>query len=203
MRRWWRGKARGLFAVSTLTFIAEMTKALAWPTAIVVLSLIFRRHFSGLLEGVKLRRVQKGEWLADFETVAQEVRAELPSEGRTTGETVQTQSPLSDETKRLVELAPTAAVSQAWNQLEDRVIAVAANAGIKQSRLPEVLRAMVDKGVIKPSVSDSVLGLRNMRNLAVHAPSDRLTQSQAQEYLVMVEAIMWTLQRSLDLRAPG
>ena len=189
--------------MSTLTFIAEMTKALAWPTAIVVLSLIFRRHFSGLLEGVKLRRVQKGEWLADFETVAQEVRAELPSEGRTTGETVQTQSPLSDETKRLVELAPTAAVSQAWNQLEDRVIAVAANAGIKQSRLPEVLRAMVDKGVIKPSVSDSVLGLRNMRNLAVHAPSDRLTQSQAQEYLVMVEAIMWTLQRSLDLRAPG
>jgi len=147
-----------------------MTKALAWPIAIVVLSLIFRQHFGGLLEGVKLRRVQKGEWLADFETVAQEVRAELPSQGRTLSETVHSEPSLTEETKRLVELAPAAAVSQAWNQLEDRVIAGAASTGITQTRLPEVLRAMVDKGIIKPSVSDSILGLRNMRNLAVHAP---------------------------------
>jgi len=184
--------------VNTLTFIAEMTKALAWPIALVVLGLVFKQHFGGLLEGVKLRRVQKGEWLADFETVAQEVRAELPSPGRSTSETVHTESPLADETKRLIDLAPSAAVSQAWNQLEDRVIAAAASTGITQTRLPEILRAMVNKGLIKPSVSDSILGLRNMRNLAVHAPSDRLTQSQASEFVIMVEAIMWTLQRSLD-----
>jgi hypothetical protein len=184
--------------VNTLTFIAEMTKALAWPTAIVVLSLIFRQHFGGLLEGVKLHRVQKGEWLADFETVAQEVRAELPGQGRIPSESAHTESPLAGETKRLIDLAPAAAVSQAWNQLEDRVIAAATSTGITQTRLPEVLRAMVDKGIIKPSVSDSILGLRNMRNLAVHAPADRLTQSQAREFVIMVEAIMWTLQQSLD-----
>ena len=35
--------------------------------------------------------------------------------------------------------------------------------------------------VIQSSVGDSVLGLRNMRNLAVHAPTDRLTPKHARE----------------------
>ena len=184
--------------MDTLTFIAEMTKALSWPIALVVLSFVFRRHFTGLLEGVRLRRFQKGEWLADFETVAQEVREELPSQSQTLGGSAQSEHLLGEEAKRLVDLAPTAAVSQAWNQLEDRVVAAATRAGITQTRLPEVLRNMVDKGIIKPSVSDSILGLRNMRNLAVHAPSDRLTHDQAREFIVMVEAIMWTLQKNIN-----
>lgn len=177
-----------------------MTKALAWPLALVVLGLIFRSHLSGLLEGVRLRRVKKGEWLADFETVAQEVRAELPSQGQVPGQAGRSETSLIDENERLLDVAPAAAVSQAWNQLEDRVTAVANSAGIAQKRLPELLRTLVEKGVIKPSVSDSILGLRNMRNLAVHAPPDRLSATQAREFLTMVEAIIWTLQQ--DLKRP-
>jgi len=183
--------------VSTLTFISEMTKALAWPLALVVLGLIFRSHLSGLLEGVRLRRVQKGEWLADFETVAQEVRAELPGQGQVLGQARDSEVSLIEENERLLDVAPTAAVSQAWNQLEDRLTSVASSAGIAQKRLPELLRTLVEKGVIKPSVSDSILGLRNMRNLAVHAPPDRLSTTQAREFLTMVEAIIWTLQQNL------
>lgn len=183
--------------MNALTFIAEMTKALAWPLGLVVLGLIFKSHLRGLLEGVRLRRVQKGEWLADFETVAREVRAELPGQDQVLGQAKGSEISLIEENERLLEIAPTTAVSQAWNQLEDRLTSVASSAGIAQKRLPELLRTLVEKGVIKPSVSDSILGLRNMRNLAVHAPPDRLSTTQAREFLTMAEAITWTLQQSL------
>ena len=77
---------------------------------------------------------------------------------------------LPEETENLAEIAPATAVSQVWNQVEDRVAAVAARAGITQKHLPELLRSLVEKGVIQSSVGDSVLGLHNMRNVAVHAP---------------------------------
>jgi hypothetical protein len=172
-----------------------MSRALAWPIALVVVSFIFKRPICGLLEGIRLSRIKKGEWSADFAAAANEVRAELPTPVQDALKPSTTRL-LSEETKLLVDVAPAAAISQTWNQLESRVADIAAGANINQKRLPELLRALVDKGVIKPSVADSILGLRNMRNLAVHAPSDRLTSDQAHEFTTMVEAIMWTLERN-------
>jgi hypothetical protein len=123
--------------------------------------LILRSHLSGPLEGVKLRRIKKGEWLADFETVAQEIRAELPNQAQSPMDAaVGTEVPFEEETERLADAAPAAAVSLVWNQLEGRVAAAAVRAGVTQKRLPEVLRALVDKGIIQSGVRDSVLGLR-------------------------------------------
>jgi hypothetical protein len=175
------------------TFIAEMTKALAWPLALVVVGLLFRSNVSGLLEGVKLRRISKGEWLADFQAVAQEVRAEIPEPAQRVD---RVPGLLDTETERLIELAPAAAVMQTWNRLEGFVAAIAGKAGIAQKLLPDLLRALVEKGLIRPSTRDSILGLRNMRNLAVHAPGERLTPKQAREFVMLAEATMWSLEQN-------
>jgi len=103
----------------------------------------------------------------------------------------------NEETEHLVEVAPAAAISQAWSQLEERVAAAAAGAGVTQKLLPEVLRALVEKGMIQPTATDAILGLRNMRNLAMHAPPKRLTSEQAREFITMAEAMMWTLEQNL------
>jgi hypothetical protein len=179
-----------------MTFIAEMIKALAWPIALIVIGLIFRPTISGLLEGVRLRRIGRGQWSADFETAAEEVRAELPSHGQSEYKPF-VSGLLNQETERLVDVSPAAAIAQVWNQLEDRVTAIATLAGLTQKLLPEVLRALVDKGMIQPTTADSILGLRNMRNLAVHAPPKRLTAEQARDFITMVEAIEWTLEQNL------
>jgi len=173
-----------------------MSRALAWPIALIVVSFLFKRPICRLLEGIRLSRITKGDWSADFAAAASEVRAELPTPVPDTLKPATTRQ-LSEETKLLVDIAPAAAISQTWNQLESRVAALAAGANISQKLLPEVLRSLVDKGIIKPSVADSILGLRNMRNLAVHAPSDRLTREQGREFITMVEAIMWALEQNL------
>jgi len=175
------------------TFIAEMTKALAWPMAVVVVGLIFRRAIGNLLEGVRLRRIGKGEWCADFTTAAQEVRAELPSSARR-------EVPVDEidaETLRLADISPAAAISDAWGKLEQRVRGAAAKAGIQQRLLPELLRGLTEKHIILPALADAILGLRNMRNLAVHAPAEGLTSAQAIEFINLAGALMWGLEHEL------
>jgi Domain of unknown function (DUF4145) len=179
-----------------MNFIAEMTKALAWPIALIVIGLIFKPTISGLLEGVRLRRIGRGQWSADFETATEEVRAELPTQAQSMSKPF-ISGLLNEETERLVDVYPAAAIAQVWNQLEDRVAAIAAQAGLTQKLLPEVLRALIDKDSIQPSTADSILGLRNMRNLAVHAPPNRLTAEQARDFITMVEAIVWTLEQNV------
>jgi hypothetical protein len=181
--------------MDVMTFIAEMTKALAWPLTVILVSLIFGRSVVGLLKGMQLRRITRGEWSADFEAAAKEVRAELPSPAQGLPR-ISISGQLDADTEQLVYVAPDAAISRAWNQLEKRVSDTAAQFGISQKSLPEVLRSLVEKGVVNPSVTDSILGLRNMRNLAVHAPAKQLTQEQAREFITLVEEIMWTLEQN-------
>lgn len=181
--------------MDTMTFIAAMTKALAWPVAAVILGLIFRRPLGGLLTGVKLRRIKKGDFLADFEAGVQEIRAELPAEAQ--GSPLLSTTQISEESERLIDVAPVAAILQAWNEIEGRVEAAAVQAGLAHRVFPDALRALVEKGMIQHAVRDSIVGLRNMRNLAVHGPSERLTPRQAREFVTMAEAVMWSMEENL------
>jgi hypothetical protein len=183
--------------MSVMSFIAEMTKALAWPIAVVVVGLIFRRTISNLLEGVRLRRIGKGEWSADFTAAAQEVWAELPSHPRQEAHLGE----IDAETVRLADASPAAAISDVWGKLEQRVRSSAAKAGVQQQLLPEILRGLTDKHIIRPATADGILGLRNMRNLAVHAPAERLTSTQAIEFINLAAALMWSLEQELKKTA--
>jgi len=183
--------------MGVLSFIAEMTKALAWPVAAVVVGLIFRRTISNLLEGVRLRRIGKGEWSADFATAAKEVRAELPSPARQETRLGE----IDAETIRLADASPAAAISEVWGELEQRVRGAAVKAGIQQQLLPELLRGLTEKQIIRPSTAEGVLGLRNMRNLAVHAPAEHVTTAQANEFIILAGALMWALEQELKKTA--
>jgi hypothetical protein len=183
--------------MDTMTFVSEMTKALAWPFAAVSLGLIFKGQLARLLDGVKLRRIKKGDWLADFETQAQEVRSDLPSFSPHLADARNPSATLPEDIERLISVAPVEAVLRTWNEIERKVIAAMSRAGVVQGRFPEVLRALVDKGFIEEATRDSILGLRNMRNLAVHAPVDRLNPTQAREFITMAEAVLWSMEDNL------
>lgn len=184
------------------TFIAELAKAVAWPVALLVLGLMFRATIKGLLGGVRLRQIKKGEWSADFEAAAREVRAELPSPKQRVPVPDQTWW-LDAKTVRLVDTDPTAAIAQEWNKLEGRVKVIAAQEGVQQQLFPEVLRALTEKGLVQSATTDAILGLRNMRNLAVHAPPERLTAGQALEFIMMADAITWSLEQNLKKASRG
>nr|BFD58105.1 hypothetical protein CKG001_02120 [Bdellovibrio sp. CKG001] len=180
--------------MDNLTFVAEMTKALAWPAVFLIVMILFKKQLLNLLNGIKLRRIEKGEFKAEFEAVAQEIRGEIPSTSK--GQTTKAiPSGIQKKIEVLVSTSPTQAILEAWNQVEGLVNSVAIRSGVKRGTVQTLLDMLVKKGVIESASRDSVLGLYRLRNLAAHGPPSKISPKQARDFVVMSEAILWTLEQ--------
>jgi hypothetical protein len=169
-----------------------MTQALAWPMAVVVLGVLYRKSLQSILDGVRLRQFKKGDWEANFEIGRQEVRA-------LTFETTHGQAPESPHLKEIESLArtsPDGAILSAWKEVETEVMMLADRAGIKGRSFPDILNALQARGAIETSTKDSIIGLRNLRNLAVHSPPREITTERAQEFATMANAAVWSMKQN-------
>lgn len=169
----------------TLNFFSAIVKSLAWPVVILWLGYLFR----GVIDGVQLHQIKKGDWQVDFTSVATEVRADIGMEAHEANEVHLGSAELSTSVK----LFPTLVIAQKWNELENSIAAVAQRAGITEQRLTLVLRELERRRTILPSTRDAVLGLWSLRNLAVHAPAAQVTVQRAGDFTSMANAILLEL----------
>jgi hypothetical protein len=177
--------------MDVLTLIAEIVKAVAWPAAALMIALLLRNPILGLVEGLRLSRVKYGDWEAQFEQAKQEVQQKLSAAvPHFVAPTLPAHVVSQDETSS----SPTATILSAWDDLEAAIATIASKAGITGS-LSTMLQELVKRGLVKQGTVDAVEGLRQMRNLAVHAPRGEAPQGRAKEFVTMVEAIRWTLQQ--------
>ncbi len=114
--------------MDVLSFVVQMTQALAWPVAAVVLALLLRRPLLGLLPLVQ--KLRYGPFELDFgrrvAELAVAAERELPAEVPTN----------ADEAARLTDLAqvsPRAAVLEAWLQVEQAAMALSRREGLALS----------------------------------------------------------------------
>jgi hypothetical protein len=122
-----------------MTFITEMTKALAWPNTVLALGILFRELIVGLFEGLKLKSLKKGEWLADFEAVATEVRAELPQNALSQGKAY---LPLVED--HLISIAPVEAVLRLWKEIESKILNEASTSGLSSKNFSDAFKALLE-----------------------------------------------------------
>jgi uncharacterized protein YutE (UPF0331/DUF86 family) len=80
----------------------------------------------------------------------------------------------------------------AWNQIEAAVSDAARGAGVAAERFPEQVRALAEKGALAVPTVDAINGLRQLRNLAVHAP-EPLEPEKVREFLRMANAVLFAL----------
>jgi hypothetical protein len=180
------------------TFTVEMTKALAslaWPILVGLGLFRFHRQLSDMLSGVKLRRIGQGKFKAEFETIAGEVRGELPKVELSSPST--TSRLIPKKAQLLISSSPVDAIFSAAEQLEGIINAASARAKIKKKSWSETLEALFQKGFISGDVRDSLLGLQKLRNLAAHGPVERVTPKEAREFIALVEIAMWSLEENL------
>jgi Domain of unknown function (DUF4145) len=174
-----------------LTFIAEMTKALAWPLAALGIFLVLRKHLLA-----RLPDLDTLEW-KDFRfrfnqqvhEVASEARQALPEPE------VTRLPPLSDEAQhlRLADLSPRAAILESWIALEDAAISALKRKGTtltdRELQQPLLLvQALGDAGLLNPAQQQVVSELRNLRNAAAHATELRITPQTAREFVTIASA---------------
>lgn len=173
-----------------LTFITEMTKALAWPVVLFSLALLFRRQVVELIRNIKKGKIGPAEF--EFESAIKELESVTPS--------LPPQQPESENAEqiRLAVGHPRAAVLEAWMKLEDRAINLALSRGIINATARRyaggAIRQIRNAGLLKPSQLSVLEELQYLRNQAAHNPDFSPTTDSVIGYIQLAE----TIGRELD-----
>jgi hypothetical protein len=172
-----------------LAFIAEMTKALAWPLVVVGVLFIFRSPLKLLLR--RLSSLRWGSWQAAFEAEGARVAEEIGG----SNSSALTQLSDNGELLALAERSPRAAIIQAAIEIEAGLRGLATdNIQNVENRPPgQLIQMLAQRNLIDPKTANSLQGLFVMRNLAVHGAERDLTAARAKEFVTLANAILYVL----------
>lgn len=181
--------------MDNLTFITELTKALAWPITVIIAILVLRPVLFKLAP--LLQRLRYKEIELQFGQQIEEARAEVAADLPLVEEEVAV-SPFQERLLKLAEVSPRAAVLESWRRLEAALTKAARKRQVPADSPPrnprEAVRLLQQHDAI-PSSSASVIGeMRHLRNQAAHAPEFALSSSSAIEY----GNLAWALSRELE-----
>lgn len=178
--------------MDTRQFIASLVSSLVWPTAVVVLVVLFRHRITELFQQLP-RRVKAGPFEVEWDrTVA--VTATGLVAPRQERETVLPSQDLADLSP-LAETHPGAAVLDAAARVEGALRArfEAAEMDVPPSRgMRDLARRGVDAGLIDAETARTIDGLAILRNLAAHG-RDEVSPERAREFLTLAEAVIYQL----------
>ena len=178
-----------------LAFIVEMTKAVAWPVAVVIILAIWRKTLPNLVE--RLRSLKYGSFEAAFNEQSVQVAENIS--GASQPLSVSASTITDDKLLQLAQQSPRAAIIEAWLQIERRLHELAAKAGLEAKPRPGavgLLRSLRAANVIGADTERALLGLTHMRNLAAHAPGEELSAQKAVDFVTLAGALLWTLSAS-------
>lgn len=188
--------------MSTLEFIAAMTKELAYPVVIVIAIAVFHAPLARLID--RLRKVSHGDTAAEFDEAAVDVKellvkiggpiqvhAEQSAQSSNWFNFFQPERAVSD-----AEIEPTihkniGKVIIAWNALENMVKArlEAANVSTKNLHGERLLTEARLKQILTTDQFNSLRGLYVMRNLAAHGRADDITEERVTEFILLANAM--------------
>lgn len=184
-----------------LEFIASMTKALAWPIALIVVFLLVRRQLVARLPDLeslewKDFRFRFGKRVHELAHEAREARVQAEAANA---------PPLDGEAHRLqlADISPRAAILEAWIELEGAAAVALKRKGaaVTRQELQQPSRladALITSGLLGPSQAGVLSELRRLRNAAAHARDPKITADTAREFVAVAAAF----ERLIRARTP-
>lgn len=178
-----------------LQFIVEIAKALAWPSVVVFVFIYLRKPLSGLVPF--LEEFKYGDFVLKFRAGISKVKLESRANAQVNPPT-QLLAPIENLRNMLYNVAsisPTAAVVQAWAELEtkltERALAVGAATSTDTIRGNSRLgHALLNSEVFNQTDFQSFHNLRNLRNIAAHKADTGLQEKDATDYVDLVIELM-------------
>lgn len=178
---------------SVLTFLSSVIGSTAWPLALLILVLVFRKQIATILD--KIKSVKWGDVEAVIERDIQEAT--------TTASAIEpAPADIADENKgRFLELtkmarsSPTGAIVEAWKDIEEAGRDLAESSGIAVSSVPSrpyfSLQALLAGNKLIPRAEvETFRELRMIRNRAAHIKDDQVTVDQARQYVVLADRLV-------------
>ncbi len=192
--------------MSSLQFLASLVGSLAWPVVVLVIVVLFRSTIRSVLTGQvkRWRAGLSGVEVEYWELTADRARDQLPPDAeKRAAETLG--GGLSGELAPVAEVAPRAAVLEAFGRIEQelRRITKSFEAPEKLERMGARQLAVVahQHGQISDESLNAINGLTVLRNLAAHGQASDLDPGRALEFVHLADAILFALaQRVGDTR---
>jgi hypothetical protein len=172
--------------MDVLSFAAEIIKALAWPSAAVIIAFAFRKSISQLIP--LLTRLKYKDLELEFGREVREVRAEAESALPTPADVQRIGGPpISTDVAALLPVSPRAAVLESWREVEDAAVRAVVRVGAPQPQPASVpplklIRILQSMRVMQPEQAAIFESLRLLRNEAAHVPDFALSESSARDY---------------------
>lgn len=181
--------------MDALTFTAETIKALAWPTAAVLVALMVRKPVIELLPF--LRRLKYKEIELEFSKELAQLKSELGASESTISQKPQSPA-LSASNNRLLNIASistSAAILEAWSELESASIAVASSFWNQPpsdafKNYPRLGDYLLQCKVIDEKQLAVFNKLRELRNKAAHAINLNLSEKEARTYIELASSLI-------------
>ncbi|HZF97753.1 MAG TPA: hypothetical protein VEY92_05840 [Pseudoxanthomonas sp.] len=191
--------------MDTLTFIAEVGKALAWPISVLLLVFMLRKPIRELIP--LLRKLRYKEVEMEFSREIAELKAEaihaperlmLPA---TTPNDEQAAARLQDklnakreELLHMVSFSTSVAVIEAWLEVEAAAIEVASSfwsvpPSDSLKGFPRMGEYLLQCKVIDQKQLETFKRLRQLRNKAAHAQELNLNEDDARSYVELALAL--------------
>lgn len=188
--------------MSYLDFIAALVHALAWPIAVLLIVLIFRKKITELLSE-RMTRFKAGPLEVEWARQISETQAGLEEAGAPPPVTSDLMDP---DMRDLAERSPAGAIVNAFAQIELALRRIA------RSWLPEedadrlgglrLARLLEQQGALPEETVRAVEGLTVLRNLSAHGRAGDLTVERAVEYLAIAQAVLFAIDQNSRSRPP-
>jgi len=167
------------------TFIANIISSTAWPAAFVIVVVILKQPITKILS--YLTKVKYKDVELEFSQAVRELRKETEE---ALPEFVEKRSEIeidSAEIIKLAEVAPRAAVIEAWRKVDNEAQEClkrhdAKTEGIQLRSCP-LERALFLEKIINEAQVEVIKELRKLRNTAVHADEFSFSTEDAIEYI--------------------
>ncbi|CAE6791950.1 hypothetical protein R69746_04774 [Paraburkholderia aspalathi] len=183
-----------------LTFTSKALEALAWPTVVLILGLVFRQKLLDLIPAIK--KIKAGPVEAEFEFAAKTVLAEAAEvvSPANSSELAGPLAPTSEPGRGLItklrnaRTDATGAIIEGWATLDGELFRLAQQFGLDGTEAPttnttKVYQAVMSSNVLPNETRRLVHELREMRNKVAHN-SVVPTADSAQDYLLAVDRVV-------------
>ncbi|MDQ6876528.1 MAG: hypothetical protein M3082_02280 [Candidatus Dormibacteraeota bacterium] len=188
-------------------FAASVIGSVAWPTAVVLLVVLFRRSVRQLLTGdVKRWKAGPSGLEVEFQESLSEIRQEvqkIPESGpegpAAPAASAEGANSLRQEMLEVAKRSPRAAVLESFDRLEALLRERLEASGLETRRLPTLgAPGLADlarlRGLIPPETETAVNGLTVLRNLAAHDRDSDLSYQKAVEFIDLVVALLFAIE---------
>lgn len=191
-------------------FGTSLVSSLAWPVAVVVLALTFRKTLSRLLSNTGIKSLKAGPggvqveyWQSKLAEAREDIDEGAGTSSTETRVPRATSTPLIDEMSELIALSPRSAVTESYRRLEKAVRVVLDEAkvtvpghGMSVRNLTGVklIRTAEQHNVVNRSTLDGMDSLRQLRNQAAHSDDDNaISHAQALDFVTLADDLLEAL----------